>query len=362
MNVFASLVDGFPICAARDVQHTVWRHWETEGISKLPACSILVACWLDDVVASCAQWQALAGDGTWDMSLGLLHEALIQLFRNQVELIPALLAPLVAGRDNDVPVGARIRKIEPNFTKLVSVQYLADFAVMMGEGATRLGIIPEVQLHIDQDKRRSWPWYAASLYLEHDCPVYVFVVTRDEVVAKWAEKAICYGGSTCQPVVLRPRDVPLVRDIEEARANPEFAVFSAAIHGNDDPKTAMDSALLAQKVLSDRTDDLSKVYTLTMVAALDAAVRKEFMKMADINKNQIDYIRGYIDIGKVEGKAEGKAESVLTVLGVQGLVVSPEQEERIRSCSDVTLLDLWLRKAIGATTVDCLFSMSTSST
>ncbi|MCW5813344.1 MAG: hypothetical protein KIT84_20110 [Labilithrix sp.] len=37
---------------------------------------------------------------------------------------------------------------------------------------------------------------------------------------------------------------------------------------------------------------------------------------------------------------------MLTVLDARGIAVSAEQKERILGCSDVALLDRWIRKAV----------------
>ena len=59
--------------------------------------------------------------------------------------------------------------------------------------------------------------------------------------------------------------------------------------------------------------------------------------------------------GKVEGKTEGKAEGLLVVLRARGLVVSPEVEERVTSCTDIALLDEWLRRAVVVASAEEIF-------
>jgi flagellar biosynthesis/type III secretory pathway protein FliH len=49
--------------------------------------------------------------------------------------------------------------------------------------------------------------------------------------------------------------------------------------------------------------------------------------------------------GLAEGKAKGKVEGILVVLRARGLDVPLEVEQRIQSCTDVALLDEWLRRA-----------------
>lgn len=54
--------------------------------------------------------------------------------------------------------------------------------------------------------------------------------------------------------------------------------------------------------------------------------------------------------GKLEGKAEGKAQAILAVLEARGIPVSAAVRERVLGCTDVALLDAWVRRAAVAAT------------
>jgi hypothetical protein len=45
----------------------------------------------------------------------------------------------------------------------------------------------------------------------------------------------------------------------------------------------------------------------------------------------------------------------LVVLRARGLVVSPEVEERVKRCTDIALLDEWLRRAVTVTSAEQIF-------
>jgi hypothetical protein len=45
---------------------------------------------------------------------------------------------------------------------------------------------------------------------------------------------------------------------------------------------------------------------------------------------------------------QGKAEALLTVLAARGLEVPDEARQRILSCTDLSLLDTWLTRAVTA--------------
>ncbi|WP_198956044.1 hypothetical protein [Archangium sp. Cb G35] len=52
--------------------------------------------------------------------------------------------------------------------------------------------------------------------------------------------------------------------------------------------------------------------------------------------------------GRAEGRVEGLAEGVLRVLAARALYVDGESRERILGCTDLALLDRWLKRALRA--------------
>lgn len=53
--------------------------------------------------------------------------------------------------------------------------------------------------------------------------------------------------------------------------------------------------------------------------------------------------------GLEQGLARGRAEDVLRILAVRGVPVDEPARQRILSCTDVTTLDVWFDRALGAT-------------
>ena len=68
-----------------------------------------------------------------------------------------------------------------------------------------------------------------------------------------------------------------------------------------------------------------------------------------------DFADRHEAIGEARGKVEGKAESVAIVLAARGLHLTAEQRELIMSCSDAGQLDLWLSRAVEATSASEIF-------
>ncbi len=59
--------------------------------------------------------------------------------------------------------------------------------------------------------------------------------------------------------------------------------------------------------------------------------------------------------GREEGRAAGEAASVLSVLRFRGIEVPPARHRQISTCTDLALLDTWLRRALDAAHIDDLF-------
>ncbi|MEU7882780.1 hypothetical protein [Microbispora bryophytorum] len=62
-----------------------------------------------------------------------------------------------------------------------------------------------------------------------------------------------------------------------------------------------------------------------------------------------------LEQGREQGRAEAEIDAVLAVLDARGLDVSFEVRERISRCSDLHLLERWIRRAATVTSVDELF-------
>ncbi|MFJ9663971.1 hypothetical protein ACIRPP_05010 [Streptomyces sp. NPDC101219] len=60
--------------------------------------------------------------------------------------------------------------------------------------------------------------------------------------------------------------------------------------------------------------------------------------------------------GREEGRAEGLASALLLLLRHRGVAVTEEDRERIESCDDLGVLDLWLTRAIAATSMTEVFA------
>ena len=282
----------------------------------------------------------------------ITHEALVLLFRNRPELAPELLRDALGVT---LPDYAEARVEAADLSDVNPAEYRANLVVLLVDGRPVLAIVVEVQLQRDDRKPYTWPVYIAGLRARFECRACVLVVTPSESVADWARAPMDIGpGSRFEPLVVGPRAVPVVRDIQAAQRDPELAVLSAMAHGKAEPEIAVQIATAAFEACRRLDDERALLYLDLVGISLSDIARTAFEDlMANGNYEfQSDFAKRH----RAAGRAEGEARSVLKFLAARGISVSEEQKERILACVDLAVLDRWVEKAVTATTADELFT------
>lgn len=64
----------------------------------------------------------------------------------------------------------------------------------------------------------------------------------------------------------------------------------------------------------------------------------------------------FVSRTRLEGEAKGKAEAILKVLGRRSIEVDDESRERIKSCTDLAVLDGWLDRSFDVASASGLFT------
>ncbi|MDX2542572.1 hypothetical protein ACOT81_18770 [Streptomyces sp. WI04-05B] len=59
--------------------------------------------------------------------------------------------------------------------------------------------------------------------------------------------------------------------------------------------------------------------------------------------------------GREEGVENERASMILRILGWRDIAVPDSVRERVQACSDLGQLDIWARRAVGATSAEDLF-------
>lgn len=284
-----------------------------------------------------------------------LHEALLLLFRNRPELAPELLSKVL---HVELPAYTEVRIESADLSEVVPSEYRADLIVLLVAGKPVLAIVVEVQLSRDDRKRFTWPVYVAGVRARFECPAVVLVVTSSESIARWAAMPIQLGpGGSLKALVIGPQLAPIVTDHDEAKREPELAMLSALAHESDPPEQAARVALAAFAACLGLEDERGLLYSDLLRALLGEATRSalESLMQAQNYEFQSEFARKHTAIGEARGKALGEALATITVLEARGLVVSPGQRERILSCTDLTTIEQWVRRAITVMSTDDLF-------
>jgi hypothetical protein len=272
----------------------------------------------------------------------LSHEALLLLFRNR----PALAAELLRDALHvSLPTYSEVRLESADLTDVSPAEYRADLVILLVDGKPVLGIVLEVQLAPDPDKRFTWPVYLAGLRARLRCPACVLVVTPSDTVAEWCRRAIELGpGNAFTPLVVGPASVPVIDDVTIAERDPELAVLSVMAHGQEAHAEILGrAALLATLRLSDERQVL---YSDLVFAALSQAARAalEELMAGGTYEFQSEFAKKH--------QAKGRAEALVAVLDARGLRIADEARARILACTDAEQLADWLRKAATATSID----------
>ena len=267
----------------------------------------------------------------------VFHEALILLFRNRPELAAELVRDVL---HVDLPPFKEARIGSADLTEAQPAEYRADLVVELVDNGPVGAIVLEVQRAADEEKRLSWPSYAAVLRARLKREVCLLVVAPEESVARWAARPIALGGGNWfTPLVAGPAAIPQVTDEAAAVRDPELAVLSAMAHGRHEDATtaaAIASAALHASVALD--PDRSRLYCDLILASLSEAARRELQTMDPAKYEfQSEFARRYIALGREEGRAEGKAEGraelVKRQLVLRFGILAPDAAARVSAAS-----------------------------
>jgi hypothetical protein len=294
----------------------------------------------------------------------LEHNAIVEMFRENRELAPHLLATLF---HVDVPPHASVAVVESSLDQLVPVEFRADLVLELRDAKAMLvlAIVVEVQRNVDPDKKYSWPVYVAVVRAKKRCPTAVLVVALDADVAAWAAEDIDLGlgRGNVEPLVLSPAAVPEITDAAVAEQEAELAVLSAVAHGNGPNGLAVIRAVRAALVRLDQ--EHGWVYFEVIWNVLRGPMRQvlEALIMEGQTEGKATFppfMQRLIEEGELRGRRDGKLESLREVLlrlvARAGLTLTEGDRARIQTCEDVATLDHWVENVLGAKTAAEVFS------
>lgn len=269
------------------------------------------------------------------------HEALVRLVQNAPSLIPNLLWP-------ERRVSSSIHVGPAEITDLHLAEHRADTVLIIGDDSRRpeRALVVEAQTDIDRDKEWIWPFYLAGLRVRLRCPTVLVVVTVDREVERWARQEIDLGDGCCtmRPFVLGCDDVPLVTDLDVARAAPELAVLSVAAHAAEPRGEDIVRAALSAATGLDRDRGIFYADFVLAFLKLTAPALLEKLMATESYKFHSDFARKYY----ADGRAEGVSGALISLLEQRGFAVSDADRKRIRECTDLDQLQVWLGRVLTA--------------
>lgn len=97
-------------------------------------------------------------------------------------------------------------------------------------------------------------------------------------------------------------------------------------------------------------------YMIEKDSRIPQSKQEEFMNTNAVRQEFEKFKEGLIQQGLEKGMEKGLARGIMKVLHTRGLHLSQAQEQRLLTCSNPTLLDLWLERAVVAPTIDDVFA------
>ena len=276
-----------------------------------------------------------------------LHDAVIDLFRVQPELGPALMREVFG---LSLPEGP-VRVQDSALSKNNPATLYPDLVLVIDAKGRRTTVVVEVQLRVDERKPVAWLCYLALLRqaLGHD--VIVLVVTLSARAERWAKRERDFGhpGLRFTPLVLGPDSIPGL----SPEGSPERRLLAALAHAEQALSAEQAEALLRT---CGSLDEGRKIQYLDLVLERADPTTRALLEQLMIQNYEFksDFAKRYIAIGREEGREKGREEgreegrgweassAVLRVLSARGLSVSPSQRERVLACRDLPTLERWL--------------------
>ena len=292
----------------------------------------------------------------------MLHEILVDLIREN----PELLIPLLRDKLGAVDLrGGCFEPVERNYSQLPDLD--ADLVLQVCDLSGRLicALVLEIQLRPHRQKKYAWPFYQSSTFRRLQCPTFVVVIAIKPRVARWADDTIWTGQTHFRPIVIGPKQLPLILDTRHARDNVAMAVLSGLAHPKEPEAEQIGEALWqALDQRSDRQPDpRHDLYWDQFLALIGETTRRQLMILLGGYQPQSEWgkkiyaegeSKGLLE-GERKGERKGQAAALTMLLQARGLPPDPTVRERIEQCRDMKTLRQWLRRAATAVHLDEVF-------
>jgi hypothetical protein len=166
---------------------------------------------------------------------------------------------------------------------------------------------------------------------------------------------------TLQALVAGPHNMPVIKDVAEARKDLALATLAAITHAGDpDIGAILKTLSTALRDVPETIADPIVELTAQGLGNRPAAQQWRNLVAVDLSFYKSPLSEEIRDEGRAEGREEGRAEGIargiLLLLAQVGVDVPGEARERITGCADLDLLSRWLLRAPTATSIEDVFA------
>jgi hypothetical protein len=303
------------------------------------------------------------------------HEAHHSIFRHDKDLFPEVMGQVfgvVLGKAGQVTV------LSTDLTERRPIERRADSVLLaellVEDEKSKYIVVIEAQTDPDPEKKWSWPYYIAYLRARYACPVILLVVCTKPHTERWARAEITsgLGELVCMrvtPAVAGPGNVEPITDLDKARANVGFAVFSALTHSRQERAREI-LEVLAEALGS--IDGKNGTFLSELVeAGLAGTGSFEIWRNLMITGNyphvsqwraqateqglQQGIERG-IEQGIEQGSVKTRIEDILRILARRDISVSEDDRAAIAGCTGMDTLEMWFDRALVIDNIRDLFA------
>ncbi|MEV5574073.1 hypothetical protein AB0L06_28890 [Spirillospora sp. NPDC052269] len=286
------------------------------------------------------------------------HEIPLEYFRNRPELARKVATDVFG---LDVPDDLSWQMGPETVTDLGPQQITLDIS-LIGSSAKnpRRAIVHEVQRSAGRkDLERisySWPEYVTSIRRRFQCPTTIMALCPTSSIAQRVRAPMKTGhpGFDLKVLAYTPHDLKPIVDPAQAKECPEWVLLSAPAHADEGGPPVLEAMAAALQVTN---EDFRGQYYDYVLGHLSEAARRtlEAIMKTDAYKPQSDWGRQIWSEGEATGEAKGKATALLAVLRSRGIEVPTAAADRINACTDLDVLDGWLRKVAFVGNAEALF-------
>jgi hypothetical protein len=228
------------------------------------------------------------------------HNGLVEMFRDNPDLAPHLLATLFGLA---FPPYATVGVVESSLDQMAPVELRADLVLELRDasGVLVLAIVLEVQRDDDPDRKYAWPVHVTIVRAKKRCPTILVVVTPDAEVATRSGQPIDLGlgRGSIQPLVLG---------------------------------LAVQRALEA--LVKERQSGSKATFPPFMQRLIDSSWLKAFCE-------------GWL-VGYREGRLGGVRSALLRLVARAEISLTDDDRARIHACADPETLGRWVENVLGA--------------